>query len=70
MNTEYLWITASLFLVIGFTYARDSIRTDEKSGDMDVFTGAIAFIGIWIIYQFIDNIFMKKANIKTPKIRL
>lgn len=68
--TEYLWILASLTLVIGMTYARDSIRTDTKSGDMDILSSLIAGIGVWIIYKFIDNIFMKKANIKTPKIRL
>ena len=68
--TEYLWILASLTLVIGLTYARDSIHTDTKSGDMDILSSLIAGIGVWIIYKFIDNIFMKKANIKTPKFRL
>jgi hypothetical protein len=70
MDTEYLWITASLVLVIGWIYVKDSIRTDEKSGDMDVFTGTIAFIGIAIIYRFLNKMFMKNANIKTPKYRV
>jgi len=70
MNTEYLWITASLVLVIGLTYAIDSIKTDQKSGDMDVFTGTIAVTGIYMIYLYLDKMFMKSANIKTPKIRL
>lgn len=70
MDTEYLWILASLVLVIGLTYARDSIHTDKKSGDMDIYTSLIAGIGVFIVYKFINNIFMKKTNIKTPKYRV
>jgi len=34
---------------------------------MDIGTSLIA---ITIVYKFINNIFMKKANIKTPKYRV
>lgn len=63
--TEYLWILASLLLAIGFTYAKDSINTDEKSGDVDWYTGVVAITGVIFVYKFIGNIFMKKANMKT-----
>ena len=63
--SEYLWILASLLLVIGWLYVKDFIRTDKKSGDMEIGTSLIAGIGVFIVYKFIDNIFMKKANMKT-----
>ena len=63
--TEYLWILVSLALTIGWIYTKDSIRTDKKSGDMEIGTSLIAGIGVFIVYKFIDNIFMKKANMKT-----
>lgn len=63
--TEYLWILASLLLAILFTYAKDSINTDEKSDDMDWYSGIIATTGVFVVYKFIGNMFMKKANMKT-----
>ena len=63
--SEYLWILASLLLAIVFTYAKYFIRTDEKSGDMDWYSGIIATTGVLFVYKFINNMFMKKANMKT-----
>jgi hypothetical protein len=57
--TEYLWILVSLALAIGFTYTKDSIRTDTKSGDMEIGTSLIAITGVFIVYKFINNMFMK-----------
>jgi hypothetical protein len=63
--TEYLWILVSLALTIGWIYTKDSIRTDKKSGDMEIYTSLIAITGVFFIYKFIDNIFMKNVNTKT-----
>jgi hypothetical protein len=58
--TEYLWILASIALTIGWIYTKDSIRTDQNSGDMDIYTSFVAIIGIWLVYRFINNFVMKK----------
>jgi hypothetical protein len=55
----------SLALTIGWIYTKDSIRTDTKYGDMEIGTSLIAGIGVFIVYKFIDNIFMKKVSMKT-----
>ncbi len=56
---EYLWIFASLVLVIIWIYLKDFIRTD---GATDIYPPTIAFAGVWLIYKFIDNKIYK--NIK------
>jgi hypothetical protein len=56
---EYLWIFASLVLVIIWIYLKDFIRTD---GATDIYPPIIAFAGVWLIYKFIDNKIYK--NIK------
>jgi len=35
---------------------------------MDIYTFIIAFSGVTIVYTFIDNMFMKKANMKPRKL--
>lgn len=65
---ENLWIFVSFALLIGWLYAKDSIRTDRDSGNMDIYTSIIAFSGIAIVYRFIDNFFLKKANMKPHKL--
>jgi len=59
--TEYLWILASFALTIGWFYTKDSIKTDRKSGDMDIYTTIIAIIIIWFVYKIIKKI--SKGNI-------
>ena len=66
--SEYLWFFISFALLIGWLYAKDSIRTDRDSGNMDIYTFIIAFSGVTIVYRFIDNFFMKKANMKHHKL--
>jgi hypothetical protein len=56
---EYLWIIASLVLVIIWIYLKDFIRTD---GATDIYHSTIAFAGVWLFYKFIDNKIYK--NIK------
>jgi hypothetical protein len=56
----YLWILFSFFLLIGWIYTRDTIRTDRKSGNMDFHTYIAAIIGISLIFIFINKLFMKK----------
>lgn len=68
--SEYLWILASLLLVIGWLYVKDFIRTDKKSGDMDWYTGVVASIGVLFVYKFINNMFMKNISMKSPKYRV
>lgn len=66
--SKYLWILVSFALLIGWLYAKDSIRTDIDSGNMDIYTFIIAFSGVTIVYRFIDNFFLKKANMKPHKL--
>lgn len=56
----YLWILFSFFLLIGWIYPKDTIRTDINSGNMDFHTYIAAIIGISLIFIFINKLFMKK----------
>ena len=57
---EFFGFFVSFALLIGWLYAKDSIRTDRDSGNMDMYTFIIAFSGVGLVYRFMDNMFMKK----------
>lgn len=65
---EFFWIFVSFALLIGWLYAKDSIRTDRDSGNMDIYTFIIAFSGVGMVFRFMEKYVYEKTNIKPHKL--